>query len=98
VLALDVDRIVPVERMVELAWPVDAPRTAAHAVRVSVSGLRSILAGRPDARIETSGAGYALRVDPDQIDASRFRQLLKRAAGAADDPSRVALLDEALSL
>jgi DNA-binding SARP family transcriptional activator/Tfp pilus assembly protein PilF len=98
VLALDVDRVVPVQRMVELAWPVDAPRTAAHAVRVSVSGLRSILAGRSDARIETSGAGYALRVDPDQIDASRFRRLLKRAAEAADDPSRVALLDEALSL
>jgi DNA-binding SARP family transcriptional activator/tetratricopeptide (TPR) repeat protein len=98
VLALEVNRVVPIERLVELVWPVDAPRTAAHAVRVSVSGLRSVLTGRLDARIETSGAGYALRADPEQIDASRFRGLLKRAAAAADDASRVALLDEALAL
>jgi len=98
ILALEANRVVPVDRLVELAWPVDAPRTAAHAVRVCVSGLRSALAGRVDAEIDTRGAGYALRADPHQVDAARFRQLLKRAAAAEDDASRVALLDEALAL
>ena len=98
ILALEANRVVPVDRLVELAWPVDAPRTAAHAVRVCVSGLRSALAGRVDAEIDTRGAGYALRADPHQVDAARFRQLLKRAAAAEDDASRVALLDEALGL
>jgi DNA-binding SARP family transcriptional activator len=45
ILALEPNRVVPVDRLVELAWPVAAPRTAAHAVRVCVSGLRSALAG-----------------------------------------------------
>ena len=98
ILALEVDRVVPVDRLVELAWPIDAPRTAAHAVRVCVSGLRSVLAGRTDAGIDTRGAGYALCVDPQQVDASRFRRLLRRAAGTDDDGSRVVLLDEALAL
>ena len=98
ILALEVNRVVPVDRLVELAWPVEAPRTAAHAVRVCVSGLRSALAGRADAQIDTRGAGYALRADPEQVDAIRFRELLRRAAAADDDACRVVLLDEALAL
>lgn len=102
VLALEVNRVVPVERLVDLAWPVDPPRTATHAIRVCVSGLRSVLsaagAGQHDTTIDTRGGGYLLRTDPSRVDAGRFRALLGRAAATDDDPTKVAVLDEALAL
>src|SRR5262249_38158024 len=72
------------------------PRTAQHAVRVCVSGLRTALAGVLD--IATQGAGYLLATDPSTVDAHRFRSLLGLARAAADDAHRVELLDRALAL
>ncbi len=97
VLALEVNRIVPVDRLVELTWPEGAPRTAAHAIQVCVSGLRGALAASDDFEIETRGGGYVLRGDPDRIDAGRFMGLLDRA-GATDDEGTIALLTAALDL
>jgi DNA-binding SARP family transcriptional activator/tetratricopeptide (TPR) repeat protein len=97
VLALEINRIVPVARLLELAWPEGAPRTAAHAIQVCVSGLRAALAGTSGLAIETRGGGYVLRGDPFQIDVCRFTDLLDRAA-AFDGEGRVALLTEALEL
>ena len=102
VLALEVNRLVPVERLVDLAWPDDPPRTAMHAIRVCVSGLRSVLSaagvGPDDTAIDTRGGGYLLRTDPGRVDAGRFHALLGRAAATNDDPTKVAVLDEALAL
>jgi ABC-2 type transport system ATP-binding protein len=44
VLALEVNTVVITDRLVDLVWPVDPPRTAVHALHVSVSRLRSIVA------------------------------------------------------
>jgi len=44
VLALEVNRLVPAERLVELVWPVSQPRTANHGLQVCVSRLRRALA------------------------------------------------------
>jgi DNA-binding SARP family transcriptional activator/CheY-like chemotaxis protein len=98
-LALEVNRLVPVERLVELVWP-DPPRTASHAVRVCVSRLRSVLATVPPGEVELVGghSGYLLRADPLSIDAHRFRQLLEQARADVDDRTRVAILDQALAL
>jgi DNA-binding SARP family transcriptional activator len=102
VLALEVNRAVPVDRLVELAWPDPAPRTAAHAIQVCVSRLRSALAAaqvpRDVAWIETRGDAYALRTDPGTIDVHRFNALLREAGDQADDDRRSALLTEALDL
>jgi DNA-binding SARP family transcriptional activator/tetratricopeptide (TPR) repeat protein len=99
VLALEVNRLVPVDRLVELTWPVAPPRQAEHAVRVCVSGLRAALAGAgPAVEITTGGSGYALRAEPMTVDAHRFRSLVEQARATDDDPGRVALLDEALRL
>jgi DNA-binding SARP family transcriptional activator len=94
-LALEINRLVPVERLVELLWH-DPPRTAAHAVQVCVSRLRSVLGDG----VELAGgrSGYQLRADPLSVDAHRFRDRLDRARAAADDGTRVVLLDEALAL
>ncbi|MFI6318907.1 tetratricopeptide repeat protein [Nonomuraea sp. NPDC050556] len=102
VLALEANHPVPVERLVELNWPVDPPRTAQHAIRVSVSQLRSILGGidpdRSAVELTAQGAGYMLRTAPHHIDAHRFRELVRRAGAEEDDERRVALLDQGLSL
>jgi DNA-binding SARP family transcriptional activator len=98
VLALEVSRPVEVARLVGLAWPEGAPRTAGHAIRVCVSGLRSALAGVPGVEIRTEGSGYALVTDPVTIDVHRFRSLLGQARGTSDDTLRAALLDRALGL
>ncbi|WP_188317078.1 AfsR/SARP family transcriptional regulator [Solihabitans fulvus] len=99
VLALEVNRLVPVDRLVALVWPVSPPRTAEHAIRVCISRLRAILAGA-DGRVElvTQGSGYLLRADPASIDVHRFRALVDQAREAATDEDRLALLDRAVGL
>jgi DNA-binding SARP family transcriptional activator len=102
VLALEAGRAVDVARLVDLAWPQDPPRTAQHAIQVCVSGLRSALRGADGLDVQLAGSGYLLAADRSMIDAHRFRSLLARARGAtgdaADDETRVALLEEALAL
>lgn len=102
VLALEANHPVTVERLVELNWPVAPPRTAQHAIRVSVSQLRSILGGidpsRAEVELTAQGAGYVLRTAPHHIDAHRFRDLVSRARAQDDDERRVALLEQGLSL
>jgi DNA-binding SARP family transcriptional activator/tetratricopeptide (TPR) repeat protein len=99
ILALEANRQVPVDRLVDLLWPEEPPRTAAHAVRVCVSGLRAVLAAAGDAAgIATRGEGYLLAVDPSSVDVHRFRTLVASAGDTAGDAERVALLDMALGL
>jgi DNA-binding SARP family transcriptional activator/Tfp pilus assembly protein PilF len=105
ILALDVNRLVPVDRLVELIWPVRPPRTALHAVHVLVSGLRAALARAAahtadDAAVELVGDGssYGLRAEPHCVDAHRFRHLVGQARTIDRGPERVARLDEALAL
>ena len=97
VLAWEVNRVVPLDRLVDLVWPESPPLRAAHAIQVGVSDLRNRLAGLGVA-VETHGAGYLLRADPLLIDVHRFADLVTRSGGLADDVQRVALLDEALRL
>lgn len=95
-LALEVNRALPVDRIVDLMWPVDPPRTAVHAVRVCASDLRTALQGR--AEIEARGGGYLLRADPMTVDAHRFQHLVQQAAQTGDDTETVRLLEDALAL
>lgn len=95
VLLLDANRVVPVERLIDLIWPDEPPRSARTSVQVRISRLRALL---PDSeRLRTEGQGYALRVDPDQVDAHRFHRLLAAADGS-DDVAAAAILREALAL
>ena len=99
VLALEINRLVPVDRLVELVWPVRPPRTASHAVRVSVSSIRALISeAGADLTVVTRGSGYQLRADPMLIDVHRFQELVTRSHDIADDQARLALLDEALGL
>jgi DNA-binding SARP family transcriptional activator len=100
ILALQVNRLVPVDRLVDLTWANRPPPTARHAVHVSVSRLRAALgpADGAGAGIITRGSTYALRADPVSIDAHRFRVLVAEARKEATDMSRVLILRTALAL
>lgn len=73
-------RVVPVGLIVDDLW-LDPPAGAVSAVRTFVASLRRALepdrAARTPARLlVTEGPGYALRVEPDAVDAWRFEQAL----------------------
>ena len=95
-LALEVNRSVPRDSIVEWIWPDDPPRSAAHAVQVHVSHLRGVLGD--DMAIVAEGDGYLLRTDPHRIDVHRFLDGVARARTAPNDRARVGMLDEALAL
>ncbi|WP_067169837.1 BTAD domain-containing putative transcriptional regulator [Microtetraspora niveoalba] len=93
-------RVVPVTRLTEDLWE-DPPPGAVGAVRTFVAALRRALEpGRPPrtpARLlVTDGPGYALRAEPDAVDAWRFGRVV---TGAATLPPADALarLEEALA-
>src|SRR4051794_8602244 len=98
VLVLNANRPVSAERLAQALWGADAPHSSVKTVQVHVSRLRKALGS--DA-IETSAAGYRLRVDPDDLDLERFERLLdeSRRTLRDGDPERAAgLVRSALDL
>ncbi|MFF4875320.1 MULTISPECIES: AfsR/SARP family transcriptional regulator [unclassified Micromonospora] len=102
ILALNVNQLVPLDRLVDLTWPEWPPPTARHAIHVRVSQLRNVLAmagaDREGVRITTRGRTYVLRADPMSVDAHRFRALLAGARLETDDLEKAAMLRRALDL
>ena len=74
-LALEVGRAVPVDRLVEGLWGEAPPSSAPKMVQLYVSRLRRVLDGN-GARIVTRGRGYELQLPGDAVDAVRFEWLL----------------------
>lgn len=84
------------ERLVDVLWDTDPPKSATDNFRVYVSQLRKLLGD--SGRIVRESRGYVLTVKPGELDAHRFEELLA-AARACDDPARAGtLLREALAL
>lgn len=77
-LALNANRTVSRDRIVEELWPDGAPRTAAKVVQVYVTHLRKAL-GAARELLESRGSGYVLHLEPANFDLSRFEQLVERA-------------------
>ena len=94
-LILHAPEPVSADRLVDELWPDDVPATARGSLHNYVSQLRGILGAES---IVTRGAGYALDVEPDQIDIRRFRRLAGEARLASVQADRVARAREALSL
>jgi DNA-binding SARP family transcriptional activator len=66
---------VPSDFLVELLWGDELPRNPANALQIQVSYLRKTLGSADPSGagvLETRAGGYALVVDPEQIDAYRF--------------------------
>jgi len=93
VLLLHANTVLPRARLIEALWGESAPPTAQASLRNLVSHLRRVLGGE---RVESTAAGYAVRVGADELDATRFERLV----GEVDSPARarVARLREGLDL
>ncbi|MEV5704027.1 BTAD domain-containing putative transcriptional regulator [Actinoallomurus sp. NPDC052274] len=92
--------VVPVTRLADDLWADDPPADAVGAVRTFVAALRrAVEPDRPPrapARLlVTEGPGYALRADPDAVDAWRFERAVT-AAATLPPGDALPRLDEAL--
>jgi DNA-binding SARP family transcriptional activator len=66
-LALDANRVVSTNRLIDGVWADDPPAAAGNALQALVSRLR-----RLGLAVETAAGGYRLTIDPDRVDAHRF--------------------------
>jgi predicted ATPase/DNA-binding SARP family transcriptional activator len=86
-------------RLIDALWGEDPPATAAKALQVHVSQLRRVLG--PGQPIVTRASGYAIGLEPGELDLQRFEALVERAhgeRGAGRLPEASGLLREALGL
>ena len=93
-LLLRANEAVSTERLVDELWGEHPPRTATTSLQNTVSQLRKLLG---PGLLHTRPTGYQLELDGDQLDLSRFEQLVQKA-GAAEPMERAVLLREALGL
>ena len=93
VLLLHPNETVSTARLVDELWGEQPPASATRLVHTYVSHLRKLLGDT----VVTRPPGYAIEVDADQLDLTRFQQLLDEAEGQpAAEASRT--LGEALDL
>jgi len=105
-LLLHANEVVPRERLMEELFGDDASTTSANALQVGISRLRGQLADGGASNgdgglVVTRPPGYVLRIDPEQLDVTRFERLLSKgrtALAEGDAVSAAATLREALAL
>ncbi|MFJ9951196.1 AfsR/SARP family transcriptional regulator [Kitasatospora sp. NPDC091207] len=99
-LALELGRIVPVERLFELLWGEAPPARARAALQGHIAALRKQIADSPFTLL-TRAPGYRLDGPAELVDALLFERLTARAAGECApeaDQDAAKLLREALDL
>jgi DNA-binding SARP family transcriptional activator len=84
-------RVLSVPSLARQLWELDAPPDAERTVRTYISRLRSVL---PADLIVTRPPGYALRLDPDMVDAGRFERLAAAGRQALHDGRSAAAATE----
>lgn len=103
ILALRFNTFVSSAHLVDLLWEQQPPKSALNLLHVYISGLRKILKfganGRPC--IVTRPSGYILEIDPHQLDAEVFTNLVdegRRALIARANKAAALKYDKALAL
>jgi DNA-binding SARP family transcriptional activator len=85
-LLLHLNGVVATSQLLKALWPDDMPNTGRKMLQNAVSGIRGILSEVADdpnsPMLLTHAPGYLLRVDPEAVDLSRFRELV--GIGRAD--------------
>ncbi|AUS77269.1 transcriptional regulator [Actinoalloteichus sp. AHMU CJ021] len=103
-LALDANRVVSVDRLIDAVWAGAPPRSARGQIAICVSRLRRALddrAGDEENRlIVTASPGYQLRVDRSSVDWLRFTDLVTtaRRLSGVDKGGALQRLRDALAL
>ena len=96
-LAVEVGRPVSVERLVDLVWSEDPPRSARTQVSIQISTLRRALGG-DGASIETTPDGYRLRAEVVRVDAAEAVRALRESRDGKGLEDAVGQLRGALGL
>ncbi|HEU6445828.1 MAG TPA: BTAD domain-containing putative transcriptional regulator, partial [Gaiellaceae bacterium] len=89
------------DRLIDELWGGDPPASARHLLQVYASELRGLLGRLPDGpRIVRDRNGYALRVQPNELDAERFETAVVRTRELQEvDPEAAdGILAEAMRL
>lgn len=94
-LLLDVGRVVPDERIVDLVWGAWTPVSVRGQLQVHVSELRKAIG---PATIRRHAQGYVIDVDPCELDLAVFDGLVAQAAGETQPACRAVTLRRALAL
>src|SRR4051794_29941075 len=89
-LVMQANRLVSADRLIEDVWEGRPPESASKALQAYISQLRKAIGGD---RIETQGRGYRLRIQPDEVDASRFERTLDSARTLSPDVAAATLRD-----
>jgi DNA-binding SARP family transcriptional activator len=101
-LVLHAGEPVSADRLIDELWGEAPPATARTVVHGLVSRLRRLLEpGRAKARagalLQTSGSGYRIAIEPEAVDAHRFKRMIDESRGVPEEV-RAAKLTAALSL
>ncbi|HEX7172942.1 MAG TPA: BTAD domain-containing putative transcriptional regulator [Candidatus Limnocylindria bacterium] len=101
-LVLHAGEPVSADRLIDELWGEDPPPTARTVVHGLVSRLRGLLEpGRaktqPGALLQRLEGGYRFAIEPEAVDAHRFKRLIDESRGAPEE-MRAAKLSAALSL
>lgn len=97
VLLVEANRTVSADRLIDELWGEALPADADGALRTQVSRLRKALGS--GARLVTEERAYRLAVGREQLDATRFEDLMGLMATiGAEGADALRLLDEALAL
>jgi DNA-binding SARP family transcriptional activator/DNA-binding XRE family transcriptional regulator len=105
-IALHANQSVTQAEMVEVLWGEDPPNSFNQLIHTYVSRLRALMAEHQDPlsgtpAIQRRNGGYELRIDDEQLDLLRFRELTRQAESArlsGDLTLEVQLLTESLKL
>jgi DNA-binding SARP family transcriptional activator len=101
-LALHAGETVSADLLIDELWGESAPPTARTVVHGLISRLRNVLdpdraTARPGTPLHTLGSGYRLAIEPDAVDAHRFKRLLDESRSATAE-LRAAKISTALAL
>jgi DNA-binding SARP family transcriptional activator len=97
-------QIVPLDRLTDMVFEGDPPRSAATTIRSYVARLRRALAAADEVAgdlVVTEQGGYGLRIDMDHLDAARFEASIEMARSqlaGRDAIAAVTTLREGLEL
>lgn len=101
-LALNANRVTPIEKLLDAVWGDSLPSTARGQIQICISALRKLFAAVPGRTvIRTQPPGYVLSLEPGELDVELFhtRVAAGRAHAAANRPAEaVAELRAALAL
>jgi DNA-binding SARP family transcriptional activator/tetratricopeptide (TPR) repeat protein len=97
-LLVDVNRVVPVDVLLDRVWAGRPPRHARNALSGYVSRLRQVLAVGGEVHLARRSGGYRLSADPLAVDLHRFTHLVRLAGRSSTEDDSLALLQRAIGL